>query len=163
MSSLITLPERFKIVQAIQPRTTNAGITCDYVSLKNVHRAWIVVQLTQAVGHATGIDPTQSTVVAGTDAKAFVSTLPIWANEDTATSDTLARESTDAITYNVTNDVKNKIVVFMIDPAKMDVANGFDVLGCTVDDSSQADNLASIEYWLEMRYMEDVPPAVITD
>ena len=36
---------------------------------------------------------------------------PIWANEDTATSDTLVAQ-TAAVTYNVTNDIKKKQVIF---------------------------------------------------
>jgi hypothetical protein len=159
---MFTLPEDCKLVQAVNPQTTNGGITADYVSLKNVHKAWIIVELTQAAAHATGIDPMQATAVAGTGAKAFSNTLPIWANEATATSDTLVRQ-TDAVTYNVTADVANKQIIFEIDPAKMDVANGFDVLGCAVDDSSQATNIASITYVLKTRYPQATPPAAISD
>lgn len=159
-----SLPERFKIVDASAgPVTTNGGVTCDYVSLKNVHRAWIVASFTQAVGHATGIDPQQATAVAGTGAKALTNNCPIWENEDTATSDTLVAQ-TAAKTINVTNDVKKKQVIFEIDPAKhFDLANGFDVLGCTVDDSSQATNFVSVIYVLETRYPSATPPAAITD
>lgn len=159
---MFTFPEDCKIVQGANPQTTNGGVTGDYVSLKNVHKAWIVAEFTQAVGHATGIDPMQATAVAGTGAKAFTNTLPIWANEDVAASDTLVRQ-TDAVTYNVTNDVKNKTVIIEIDPAKMDKANGFDVLGCAVDDSSQATNLVSITYVLKTRYPQATPPAAISD
>ena len=156
----ITLPETFKIVDASAgPVTTNGGVTCDYVSLKNVKKAWIVAQFTQAVGHATGIDPKRATAVAGTGAAALGTAVPIWANEDTATSDSLAAQ-TAAVTYNVTNDIKKKIVVFEIDPAGI---GAYDVLGCTVDDSSQATNFVSILYVLEMRFASDAPPAAITD
>ena len=133
------------------PVTTNGGVTCDYVSLKNVKRAWVVAKLTQAVGHATGIDPVQASAVDGTGAKALSTAVRIWANEDTGTSDTLVAQ-TAAVTYNVTNDIKKKIVVFMIEPGYLDHANSFDVLGCTVDDSSQATNFVDVTYVLEMRY-----------
>ncbi len=163
MASNISLPEHFKIVSATQgPVTTNGGVTADYVSLKNCHKAWVVCSFTQAVGHATGIDPKQASDVAGTGVKVLSANAPIWANEDVATSDTLASQ-TAAKTYDLTNDVKKKLVVFEIDPSAFDVANGFDVLGCAVDDSSQATNFVDITYWLQMRYKEDVPPAAITD
>ena len=159
----LTLPESFKIVDASGgPVTTNGGVTCDYVSLKNVHKAWIIASFTQAVGHATGIDPKQATAVAGTSAKALTTVAPIWANEDTATSDTLVAQ-TAAVTYNVTNDIKKKQVIFEIDPAGFDQANGFDVLGCTVDDSSQATDFVSVIYVLAERYQQGTPPAAITD
>ena len=156
------IPEKLKTVQGSSPATTNGGITCDYISMKNVQRAWIIVSLTQAAGHATGIDPVQASAVDGTGAKALTDSVPIWANEDTAAADTMVRQ-TDAVTYNVSADVKNKVVVFQVDPAYFDHANGFDVLGVTVDDSSQATNFASVTYVCQMRYAGDNAPAVITD
>ena len=158
-----TLPECFKIVDASAgPVTTNGGVTCDYVSLKNVVKAWIVASFTQAVGHATGMDPVQATVVAGTDAKAITNVCRIWENEDTATSDTLVR-STDAITADLTNDIKKKMVVIEIDPVDFDSANGFDVLGFTVDNSGQATNFVSVLYVLQTKYAQATPPAAITN
>jgi hypothetical protein len=148
---MLHIPEKRMVVTATPPVTTNGGVTCDYISMKNVIRAYIICTLTQAVGHATGIDPIQATAVAGTGAKAFAKTLPIWANEDVAASDALVKK-TAAVTYNVTNDIKNKKVIFQIDADKLDVANSFDCIGVTVDDSSQATNLVNVEYVLEMRY-----------
>jgi hypothetical protein len=163
MNVNISLPEHFKIVQATAGAvTTNGGITCDYVSLKNVHKAWIVAHFDQAAAHATGIDPKQATAVAGTSVKVFANTLPIWANEDAAASDTLVAQ-TAAVTYNLTADIKTKMVIFEIDPAQMDVANGFGVLGCTVDNSGEATNFVSIVYYLQERYAQATPPAAITD
>jgi len=156
---MIHLAETFKIVQAIQPRTTNGGITCDYVSLKNAIRAWIIVSLTQAVGHATGIDPKRATAVDGTGAVALGTAVPIWANEDVAASDTLVKQ-TSAVTYDVTNDIKNKKIIFLIDPVAI---GAYDVLGCSLDDSSQASNFASVLYLLETRYPQGTPPTAITD
>lgn len=51
----MTLVEKYKVVQTVEPKTTNATITGAYVSLKNVIRGAVVVNLTQAVGHATVI------------------------------------------------------------------------------------------------------------
>ena len=163
MAGNISLPQNFKIVSATAGAvTTNGGITCDYVSLKNVHRAWIVAHFDNAVGDATGIDPTQATAVAGTGVKAITAVCPIWANEDCAATDTLV-EQTAAITYNVTADVKTKMVVIEIDPAGFDVANGFDVLGCTLDNSGDATNFVSVLYVLQPRYMQATPPSAIVD
>ncbi|KKM13619.1 hypothetical protein LCGC14_1714370, partial [marine sediment metagenome] len=43
-----TLPENCKIVQLASPETTNGAKTSDVISLKNAHKVWIVVELTQA-------------------------------------------------------------------------------------------------------------------
>lgn len=155
-----TLPEDLKIVDASAgPVTTNGGVTCDYVSLKNVKKAWIVAKFTQAAAHATGIDPKRATAVDGTGAAVLGTAVPIWSNEDTATSDTLVRQ-TDAVTYNVTADIKKKMVIFEIDPATI---GDYDVLGCTVDNSGEATNFVDITYYLQTRYPSDTPPAAITD
>lgn len=158
----MNFPEGCKPVQGASPVTTSSAVTADYISLKDVQRAWVVVDFTQAVGHETGIDPVQCTAVDGTGAKALTNAAPIWANEDTATSDTLVRQ-TDAVTYNVSSTAKNKQVVIQIDPGTLDVNNGFDVLGVTLDASSQATNFANISYILQMRYSSATTPTVLTD
>lgn len=144
-------PEESTTVVLTPPVTTNGGVTTDYISLKNVHHVRIVAVFTQAVGHATGIDPVQATAVDGTGVKAITNTVPIWANTDISLTSALTRQ-TDAITYNLAATAKNQIVTMDIDPAGFDVANGFDVLGVTVDDSSQATNFVSVTAELRMRY-----------
>lgn len=162
--SELTLPEHFKIVDATAgPVTTNGGVTSDYVSLKNVHMAWIVLQFTQAVGHATTVQPRVATAVAGTGVTNITFSADWWENEDTATSDTLVRQ-TAATSLAVTNDIKKKQVICRIDPSDV-VAQGatYDVINFTVSDSSQATNFVSGQFFLEMRYKQATPPAAITD
>ena len=155
------LTERYKIVDAsAAPVTTTGGVTFDYVSLKNVHMAWIVIQLTQAVGHATVIQPQKATAVAPTGATSIVYSAEWWENEDTAATDTLVKQ-TAATSMTVTDDVKKKQVVVMIDPAAL--GSTYDVIGCTISNSAQATNYVSAQYFLEMRYPQATPPAAITD
>jgi len=163
MALAFNLPSQCKIVQAtLGAVTTTGGITCGFVSLKNVHKAWIVAHFNQAVGHATGMDPTQATVVAGGDAKAITAVCPIWANENCVTNDILV-VATPAITYNPTADVATKLVIFEIDPSGFDVNGGFDVLGFTLDNSAQATNFVSVLYYLWERYPQATPPSAIID
>src|SRR4030042_292257 len=103
-----SLPEQFKIVDATAgPVTTNGGVTGDYVSLKGVKRAWISLQFTQAAGHPPVVQPQKATAVAPTGAVSITAAARIWANEDTAASDTLVRK-TSATSYSLTNDIKKK-------------------------------------------------------
>jgi hypothetical protein len=156
----LSLPQDFKIVDATAGAvTTNGGVTCDYVSLKNVIRAWIVLQFTQAVGHATAVQPRRATAVAGTGAADIAHSARIWANEDTAATDTLAAK-TAATSYAVTNDVKKKQVIIEIDPIEI---GAYDVLGCTISDSSQATNFVAGQYILQTGFRQATPPAAITD
>ena len=157
----ISLPEQFKIEDASAACvTTNGGVTFDYVSLKGVKRATIIIQLTQAVGHATVIQPQMATAVAPTGATSITAAVQIRENEDTAAGDSLVRQ-TSATSLTVTNDIKKKLVIIEIDPAAFGPT--YDVLGCTISDSSQATNFVSATYFLEMGYSQATPPTHITD
>ena len=154
------LPFSHKIVSLSQgPVTTNGAITTDVVSLKNAIKATVIVDLTQAVGHASVITLKQATdVAAGTNADGPASR--IWANEDVAASDTLVAQ-TAALSYTVTNNIKKKQVVFEVDPASL--TDGYDCIYFTIGDSSQATNFANITALIETNYQRATPPAAITD
>lgn len=155
-----SMPQNFKIVEAIKPQA-GAAITGDYVSLKNVHKATVVVHVNQANAATMAISIEQATVVAGTDTKVITVAVPIWANEDCVTSDTLVAQ-TAAVNFTTSAAVKQKIVVFEIDPATLDLANGFDCITVKTG-ASNAANITSAIYYLAERYQQATPPAAITD
>jgi hypothetical protein len=157
----VNLAEQFKIVDATAgPVTTNGGVTGDYVSLKGCKRAWISLQFTQAVGHATVIQPQKATAVAPTGAASITTAARIWSNLTTAVTDTLVKR-TSATSYTLNADVAKKHVLIEIDPAEF--TGDYDVLGFTISDSSQATNFVSGLFFLEMGYSQATPPAAITD
>lgn len=158
----MTLIEDYKIVQAVEPKTTNAAITGDYVSLKNVITGTVVVNLTQAVGHATQVSLYQAKDVSGTGEKSLTNIVPIWANEDVSLGDSLIRQ-TDGVSYTVANTAKNKQVVFHIDPARLDVNDGFTCLNVRIGASTQVTNFACAEFILDSKYAGDVPSSVVVD
>jgi len=157
----VSLPEHFKIVDATAgPVTTNGGVTSDYVSLKGCKRAWIELQFTQAVGHATVIQPQKATAVAPVGAVSITAAARIWSNLTTAVTDTLVKR-TSATSYTLNADVAKKHVLIEIDPAEF--TGDYDVLGFTISDSSQATNFVCGTFKLEMGYSQATPPAAITD
>ena len=158
--SNFSLPEGYSVVTLTPPVTTNGGVTCDYISLKNVHMVYIVATFTQAVGHATGIDPTQATAVAGTGVKAITNVVPCWQIVDISSTDVFTR-LTDAITVNCAAAAANQKIIMQINPSSFDVANGFDVLGLTVDNSAQATNFVNVDVILQNRYAPS--PTALTD
>jgi len=163
MTHNANLPELYKFVDATAgPVTTNGGVTSDYVSLKNAHKAWILLQFTQAVGHATVVTLKEAYNVAAGGAKAVVSDHKIWVNEDTAAGDTLVR-ATNGKTVTLTNDIKKKMVLVEIDPDALDInaATPFDCINFTVSDSSQAGNFVSGVFILLERYKQATPPSAI--
>lgn len=157
---MMHLVESMKIVEGAAPAADAAGRTADYVSLKNGHRVFIVAHITQGNAATVALTPYQATAVAGTGEK-VINAVPIWANLDTATSDTLAR-ATDAANYTTDAALKNKIVVFQIDADKLDVTNGFDCVTIKTGASNLA-NITQVMYYIDGRYGQVTPPAAITD
>jgi hypothetical protein len=158
----ITMPQEYKIVTALTSTTTNGALTGDYVSLKNAKRVTVVVEMLQAAAHATVISINQASAVDGTGTKVITNVVPIWANEDVATTDTLVKQ-TSAVNYTITADTNNKLVVFQIDPATLDMANSFDCITVKTTASSEVTDFASAVYYIETKYAQATPPAAITD
>lgn len=156
---MLCLPENLKIIEAITPQV-GAAITGDYVSLKNAHRAWIVVHIAQGNAAQVAITVEQASAVAGTGTTPITNVVPIWANEDCAASDKLVKQ-TSAVAFTTSVAVKHKMVVFQIDPASLSLADGDCITVKTA--ASHADNLTSAMYYLETRYPQATPPAAITD
>lgn len=157
----ICLPEVYKIVEAMPNATDAAGRTGDYVSLKNAVMAYVEVAITQGNAATIALTIEQASAVAGTGTKVITETVPIWSNLDTAASDTLVRR-TSAVSYTTDAAVKNKIVIFQIDPATLDIANGFDCITVKTGASNVA-NLTGARYWIQSAYQQATPPAAITD
>ncbi|MDR5586031.1 hypothetical protein [Clostridium aquiflavi] len=150
----MALIEKYKLIQAFEPKTTNAAITSNYITLKNSITATVVVNLAQTAGHETQISLYQAQDVGGTGAKPLENNVPVLANEDVSASDTLVRQA-DGVSYTVANTAKNKQVIFHVDPAKLDINNGFTCLNVRIGASSQATNFASGEFILENKYAGD--------
>lgn len=161
MSRPFQMPANMKPVELIAPKTSNAALTSKVVSLKGVTKAFAVFHLTQAVGFASTPTLIQATDIAAATNKAGPS-VPIWANEDTAATDTLVAKTAGA-SYGVAADVKNKIVIFEIDPARLDGANGYDCIYFTMGTSSQATDFVSAMLYVLNAYEQATPPSNILD
>lgn len=159
---MLTLVEKAKIVEALAPAADAAGRTGDYVSLKNAGICNVVVHITQGNAATIALTIEQATVVAGTDSKVITNVVPIWADLDTAASDALVR-ATDAVNYTTDAGLKNKIVIFQINPRSLDVANGFDCITVKTGASNVANITQAMYIMTDLRYAQATPPAAITD
>lgn len=158
---MLNFVESVKEVNALVPQAGGA-VTGDYISLKNVIKAWVVVTVYQDTTDVVAITIEQATAVANTGSKAITNVVPIWANEDNVATDTMVRQ-TDAVTFSTSATAdKIKKVIFEIDPATLDTANDFDCITVKTA-ASDVTNLTEAHYILEMKYKEDVPPSVVTD
>ena len=162
MSLHMHLVEGAKIVEALAPAADAAGRAGDYVSLRDAARVFVVVHITQGNPAAVALTLFQATAVAGTGEKAIANAVPIWSDLDTAAGDTLVAR-TAAVSYTTDAGVKNKVVVFEVDAAALDINNGFDCL-CVKTGASNAANITQAMYYLVgHRYPQATPPAAITD
>lgn len=159
MGRQFSLPQNCKIVQMLAPQTTNGALTSQVLNLANAIKAWIVVEFNQAVGHATTPTLNQATTLAAGTNKAAPA-VPIWANEDTAATDTLVKQA-DAASYAVANNIKKKQVVFEIDPARFDVNGGYSYAYLTEATSGQATNFVSATAYIQEAYQQATPPTAV--
>ena len=159
---MIHLPQQFKIVTATAPITTNGTVTFDNVSMKNALRVWLIAQFNQAASHATVITPKLGAVVA-TCTTAITFSADWWLNSDTATSDTLVKQ-TAATTFTLATGATAQLVVGLFIPSQCIVQGvTFDCIGATIATSSQATNFVDALWVLETAYPGATPPAAITD
>ena len=160
----LSLPEDFKYVDATAGVvTTNGGVTCDYISAKHAHKVWIVLQFTQAVGHATVIQPQVATAVLPTGATSITFSAKWWENETTAVGDTLVKQ-TAATSLTLDAVISKKMVICEIDLSAVAAMGAtYDVIGCTISNSAQATNFVAGHYVLAERFAQATPPTAITD
>ncbi len=154
----IFLPERYKIVEAISPKSSSSARTGDGVSLKNVKQAYVIVQIMggDAV-YATIYESTGTTV---TGAATTANTYDIWTNAATTSSDTLVA-GTASYRAACTTAATYQMLVFQIDPS--DLTDGYDCIYVGTGASTATTKFVSALYLLETAYPADQPPAAISD
>ena len=154
----VFLPEQFKIVEAIEPKSSSGATTGDGVCLKNTKMAYVVVHLHggDAV-YATIYESTGTTVTgAATTGNAY----QIWSNLATTATDTLVAR-TASYRYLFTTAATHQMCVFGIDPAQL--TDTYDCIYVAVGASTAATKFVSADYFLETAYPADQPPAAISD
>jgi hypothetical protein len=159
---MFCFPENCKIVQGAAPQIGVPGaVSSTPISLKNVHKAWIVVDLNPVGGAALALTPQTDALVAFGSAAVLTNAVRIWANQNTAASDRLV-EQTAAVNFTTAADANLKQVIFEIDPA--DLAAGEDCLRLTTGALPNTDFVA-ITYVLLPRFAGRVAsqPSVIVD
>lgn len=157
-----TLPENTKIHGALKPAADAAGRAGRYVSLKNVHKMYVVVYIDQGNAATVALTITQAQDISGTGAKALAVTVPIWANQDVANGDTLARQ-TDAVSFTTSAAVAEKCVVFEVQENALDLANGFKTIRVNTGASNVANITSAVYVGAPLRYPGNASPSIITN
>ena len=146
--SNIYLPEQFKIVSATAGCvTTNGGVTFDVINLENAHRVWIVASFTQAVAHATTIQPVTGISFASC-ATSITFSARWWKNADVSSTDTLVAQ-TAGTSFACAAAATDHLLVIEIDPSDI-VAQSNQVLG-------DRDEIFIVEYGVVERDVQAKP------
>ena len=128
-----------EVLPILDPAADAAGRASRAISLKNYTGVVrLVCYVNQGNAATVQFTPEQCSAVAGTGAKAIVAA-PILASQDLATTTVLTRQ-TAAANFTTSAATTAKKVEFLIDPAALDVAGGFDCLRV----STGASNVANI-------------------
>jgi len=160
---MFSFPENCKIVEGLAPVVGAGGaVTGDYISLKNAHKAWIVIYYNQADGNSITFNPLKATAVAPTDSSVLTEVCRIWSNLDCATSDLLV-ERTAAVNYASGAGAAHKIIIFEIDPSLLE--EDHDCIAGASTTVIAAAQYVSMLYVIQPRYQGRVltAPTVITD
>lgn len=160
MAKGFSLPQQAQIVQLLKPATDAAGRTSTYFSLKNALKAYILVHIDQGNAATIALNLLQATVVAGTGSKAL--TGRVWSNLDAVASDLFTQQA-DASTYTTDAALKNKQVVFEVDPAFLDLANGYTAVAIQTGASNVANLTSAQAIVLPARYFGATMPTALTD
>lgn len=155
---MIKIPGDLNVVTGLAPTAGGSAATGDYISLKYAHRVWIVFSVKQGKATVPVLSVIKATAVAGTGATAMTEAARIFSTLDCATSDVLV-ERTPAASYTLDAALKDKLVVFEIDPAAI---GAYDCIAAKVA-ASDALNITSVLYVVESRYGTKTQPSMIVD
>lgn len=151
-----SLIQETQIVQVLQPATDAAGRTGAFLSMKNAAKAAIIVHIQQGNAATVAVSLLQATNVAGAGSKALVAT-QLATNLDESVSDLLTAQAA-ASSFTTDAALKNKIIVFEVDAAALDSANGFH----TITVSTGASNVANVTAALFLGYAERYAGATLS-
>ena len=145
------LPLVPQIVSLQAAVTTHSANTSDYINCAKAEMIYFACQLQNAGANATALSIYQATSSAGAGAKVIANAVAIFYNEDTEASSDLT-QATAAVSYTVDADVKDKLVIFQLDPAALDLDNDFAFAAIHSTASSTATNFISVVAVVEVRH-----------
>jgi hypothetical protein len=135
-------PEQVHIVDVLAPAADAGGRASDAISLKHCTGPVLVeASINQTASNTVTLTLEQCTAVAGTGNKALTVNVPIFVNQDIGTTDVPTRAA-DGVAFTTSAATTRKYVRFVVDPATLDVAGGFDCLRITTG-ASAAGNITS--------------------
>lgn len=160
MPSGFNAAQREPGVSSLPPAADAAGRTGVYATAKNAHKITLKFLINQGNAATVAITPQQATNVSGAGAKA-ITMARWWATvDDTAVGGDVLVRQTDGASFTTDAGLKPKRVYCEIDPADLDMANGF-ICVAPQTGASNASNITScLTEMSPARYSAEQPPSI---
>jgi hypothetical protein len=148
--------DKQRIISMVPPTTDCLlASTGTYVSFKNVHKGYLVVHLNAFSTATVATAPYQASDVSGTGKKVFSTANPlnIWVSSSQDAVPVKQTASYVNYTFSTSTGASghSKMVCYEIDPACMDLANGFDCCSIQITSTTSICNWSSFML-ADMRY-----------
>ncbi len=117
----MNLVQGAKLCTALEPTRGDGAVDGEGIDLTNAHMVFVVIQHNQNAAARATYTLQQDDGTGNWEA--MTNTVPLWINNDTSADDELVRQN-DAVFYEVSADINTKMVVFQVDPSKLDDENG---------------------------------------
>lgn len=161
MAQAFALPQNLPLAEVLNPAADAAGRTGFYVNTKFAHKLFFVAHITQGNAATVALSVLQATSAAGAGSKALANNARIWANLDTATKANVLTRQADAVSFTTDAAVKNKVVVIEVDPAMLDLANGFNFVTISTGASNVANITQAMVYSTPLSAEEAAPSILV--
>jgi hypothetical protein len=162
MAHPFTLPEEAKVVGSLKPATDAAGRSGRWINAGFAHKIYAVFHIDQGNAATIALSVQQATDSSGTGAKAITGNVRIWSDQDLATNADLLVRQADGTSFTTDANVKEKLVVIELDPATLDVANGFRYVRFNTGASNVANLTQATILATPLRYPSQVPGVSVT-
>ena len=153
---MIHLVENAKIRQIHEPKagpndTIDIG---NYVNLSDAHMCYIVVNVGEGDAHDYKLRLWQTD---GSAPKALAKTVPLWINAEADDMDKDFTRQANNVLADIDADTNEVLVVFQVDPAKLDLDNDYHSISVNIDtDTDDTDasgyTFAATAYLIPARY-----------
>lgn len=124
MAQNFAVGQSLLFANTIKPQSDASARSGDFVTLARAHKGFFLCQAVIGSGAVT-FTLQQATNTSGAGAKAFTNNARIWLVDDTTIANPVPVRQADGVAFTTTAVASNKMVIFEVDPAMLDTANGF--------------------------------------
>jgi hypothetical protein len=146
---MLDLVEGAKIVQALAPTTQGAADDGDYVTMKDAHTVWTIINVSAATTDVT-FTPKNASAYAGTGAAAVDGGCKFWVNTNTTNLDRMTA-STASTAYTLSDNATKALVVCRYDPSNAPSSHPYFAMTCSTAGTAAAGTVA-MTYVMESRF-----------